>query len=491
MAVSNLDNLSPQGPYIWIPPVKGVTYKLTLEIDGIETDITDKATNWRVTFGLTESIGDFEFEIYDPDEYWARKLTGNEIFRYYKDFGATATTKRFTGRIERPKKNDFMIKVEGRQDALKAFNFKRNKSFKATDASDIIINIVNSYLPESTTNNVNTNTIELDLDFTDMTPWEMLRTVANATGWEIFIDADNDVHFFESGSRINYDNALVHDSNLFEVKDIYNDNQTIINKVTVIGGEVNGVRVRYSATSDDPDYGINSSYGIRERKEEDRTITTKEQAKNYADYLLDKQLNPPLTGTCKGYILPSILQGDKIAISSPYNGLDPDYYIVTEFTDRFEDFPETEVTISNQPKDFREFMIRQAEADNQQSKDISNPFNLGYSQPYIFTDDIGSNSGTIISGGTLALSSGESSGIWYSGKTELSGNLSTAYVIVNGSKISGATVSVSGNNGVSYTECTNKSLTAISTSGTELKIKIEITDTNTEIQSVEVQYDVS
>ncbi len=116
MPVRNLVDLTPT---YWVPPIYTANWKITVtRADGTVDDITDIITKFKVEDGVTEGIGIFEFTIPNPNETYTNVWTGMEVFRYYKDYAAAATTLRFRGRVEKPSNKNNELTVTGRSETL-------------------------------------------------------------------------------------------------------------------------------------------------------------------------------------------------------------------------------------------------------------------------------------------------------------------------------------------------------------------------------------
>lgn len=87
MPVRNLRRIKPK---VWIPPKYNANYKVTVtRKDGTVDDITLKIAKLNIEEGVTDSIGTFSFEIYNPNENYTGIWTGNEIFRYYSAYSSS------------------------------------------------------------------------------------------------------------------------------------------------------------------------------------------------------------------------------------------------------------------------------------------------------------------------------------------------------------------------------------------------------------------
>ena len=113
MVVRNLTSIT---PVIWIPPIEGPNWKITVtRSDSTVDDITDYITDLEVIDMVTTGIGSFSVTIINADDAFTDVWTGNEEFTYYCDYGSgTPTTKMFTGRIEKISHTNYQITIRGR-----------------------------------------------------------------------------------------------------------------------------------------------------------------------------------------------------------------------------------------------------------------------------------------------------------------------------------------------------------------------------------------
>ena len=69
--------------FFWTPPIYTTLYKLeVIRADGTIDNITDLVHACEIEDGVTDTIGRFEFEIWDPNETYVTAWTGNEVFKY-------------------------------------------------------------------------------------------------------------------------------------------------------------------------------------------------------------------------------------------------------------------------------------------------------------------------------------------------------------------------------------------------------------------------
>ena len=144
MVVKNLNNVTPT---YWVPPIYTANWRVTVErSDGTIDDITDIILNMKIEDGVTEGIGNFEFEIPNPNETYTDVWTGMEIFRYYADYAAgTPSTLRFRGRIEKPSNENNNMRCTGRSESLFVHEQNVSKDYVDKDAGYAIKDLFDTY----------------------------------------------------------------------------------------------------------------------------------------------------------------------------------------------------------------------------------------------------------------------------------------------------------------------------------------------------------
>lgn len=468
----------------WIPPSTTAAYAITVERkDGTIDTITSLISSVKVEDHVTESIGNFSFHIYDPGETYTNAWTGAEIFRFYKDYAATATTLRFRGRIEKVSKQGNKLKCTGRSESLKYMNLTVSKAYAGVECSVILKDMIdNSGVTGFTYTNINTSSVSLTVNWTEKPFWEAVQELCTATGFDAYVDSALDWHFFESGSVINTTEGVVHGYNLIEVEDFAVDQTLIRNKIVIYGAVIDGVQIIYTAQDTDSI----ATYGIKEEIINDENVTSYEQAVELGDYTLAEKLDPPEVGAVKSILLSSLQPGEKIRVSSPANKLPPGDY----FTSGYEDEISleagkyfTKVYLNKEPRTVSHILKDRVEAENKAKNASINPFGMGNAYTFLFDEDVGTHSGTAITNGILS-----GIGTWISSNRGLTSDMNEAYLILIGTVLSGATVSVSNDNGISYEALSDKEKITLTDSGPNVRIKVVITDATTEIDSLSLMY---
>ena len=490
MGVRNISSIGRTKPipiYVWIPPAYNPVWKIEL-YDGTTTyDVTDIVIKGEYTWGVTETIGTFEFKIDNSAQTYTNVFSPYNELRVYLDYGTTATTLRFKGIIERVSKKDYMLVVSGRGPATKYLG--KNVTYSATDTarSTILSTIISNYFSDLTTTNLETDSTTATVNYFDKPFWEVVEDICGQATYDAYIDSSFDFHYFSSDSRSNTTEAIIHEYNLVDTGDFAPDASFVYNKVKVYGKEIGGVPLIATA-KDSPSQ---TAYGVKELKINDSSITTQSQAQVRADYELANNKDPPTIGIVTSLGLPTLAPGEQLRISDPLNGLSPGYYNVFEFTHKFDnDDPfMTEVTIKKERSTIP-FILKKRIKFESEITAVSNPYEMDYSVVEDFNSDTGTKSGTTISTGALKVASGGSSGTWTSDSISLQGDVQTVEVRLSG--IGYIILRLSLNGGLVFATILPSSKYSISSSIpiTDLQIQIILQTSNTQINTMGVLYTI-
>jgi len=147
----------------------------------------------------------------------------------------------------------------------------------------------------------------------------------------------------------------------------------------------------------------------------------------------------------------------------------------------------TTVKVNKEPRQISHVLKKQIERQYQGEQTSSNPYEMKYSYNFLFDQDVGTHSNTEITDGVLKLVSG-SAGTWISPARTLDSNMTEAYLVLVGSKITGVKIYVSGTGGSDYQLISSKQRIVLTNPGKGLRIKAEFSDDATQIDSLSVQY---
>lgn len=481
-------NIRPIKPFVWIPA--GVpTHKITItRSDGTVDDITDIANLIEVEDGVTDTIGLFKLEIWNPNETYTRVWTGMEIVRYYCDYNQTAESLRFRGRVERVSYQNNKIIVNGRSESLTFLNVNITKSYDNVETSVILKDLITNFAPQFTITNITESTTNVTKNWIDTPFWDAIKELCVDAGFDCYLDAELDMHYFRTGSVLNTEEAIVHDSNLMSVSDFADDLTFVRNKIRVYGAKQDGIQILYTAK----DTASQTAYGVREKKINNDNITDYTQASELGEAILANEKDPPQVGNVTGTLLASIQPGERIRLSSPENNIPPGDYDILSFKHiiNFNRGLTTTVKVNKEPKLFSHIISKIINTTDEQQDVSINPEDMDFSFNFLFDSDSGSHTNTEISDGALKPTAG--TGTWISGTRTIPANITKAYPIIIGTKLSGAIISVSGNGGLDYQVLTDKTLATItSATGTSLVVKVVFSDADTEIDSLSILYQIS
>ena len=477
MAVKSLQRVP---THIWIPPIYDALYKIEV-VGDTTTDITDLILGGKLTDGVTETIGNFEFTIDNSAETYTDFWSNNDVSNVYINYAKTATTKRFRGRIEKVSYQNNTVRITGRSESSKLLGITVTKEYAATETSVILKALFDSYATDFTQTNINASTKSVTATWYQKPFWECVQELCHLSGFDCYIDADLDCHYYESGTVNNTTEAVVHDSNLFEVGDFAYDQSLLKNRIIVYGadvGELPLIKTAEDATSQ-------AAYGVKELIINDSSITTETQAQERADYELDISKDPPLVGdvTCK--MLAVIQPGENIRISAPYSNLNPAYYKIVTFSHDFDSL-QTNLTIEKEPRKIHHLM-RDRISNEQKLSETPNPNEMRYSWNFDYGTDTGTHSTTEITENVLK-TDGSASGTWISAVKAESSNRTSCELRVVGETLVGTVYYVSVDDGNNWQGVSPNTSKTLSPPGKNLKIKVELNSADTQIKSLALLY---
>lgn len=470
--------------YVWVPPTNQALYKLeVIRSDGTVDDITADIFKAEIQDGVTDTIGNFSAEVNNGDESRTGIWSGNETFNFYCDYATSATTKRFSGKIEKVSYQDHKIKIEGRSHSARLLDITVTKEYSSTETSAIIKDLFDSYATDFTYNNVNTSTTNVTTNFYQKPFWEALQELSRSAGFEVYVDYNKDCHYFTSGSVNNTTEAIVHTANLIEVGDFAHDYSLIKNRVIVYGAEVEGIQLVKTAQ----DSASISSNGVKELIIQDGNIVTESLCQEKADSELAKSKDPPLVGDVSSIGLATIQPGEKIRISAPSSNLPPNFYKIISYKHKIEGFMKTTVTIEKEPRKIYHVM-RDTISKGQKLSETPNPNEMRYTVLYTFDSDSGTHSSTQITDGVLK-TDGSSTGTWISDTTTAQDGVTAIELRVTGDALSGTTYQISTDGGATYTTIPSlKTQVTGFAPGTSIKLKIVLNSASTQIKSAGILY---
>jgi hypothetical protein len=303
--------------------------------------------------------------------------------------------------------------------------------------------------------------------------WDAVRDVCYKINYELWIDANGNVYFHEQGSRINSEEAIVHDSNLFETFQNSDDDGRKINKVVVYGAEIEGTQILYT------DDRVGANEPERKKVVDDKDITSKEQASQVADTILTRNEDGATTRRVESALLASVEPGQEVNISDPQNGLDPDSYPVIRYIDVIDikgGRIRTELVIDRDAGRVSTSISERVSTEESLKNTVRNQNDLDFSFNQRFNSVNGVLTRTEITQSLLKVIDGEGSGRWVSETEEAQSNVSAYQLDVRGEDLTSVTFKVSVNGGVDYKEVTPNTgnLVTPDETGDTLRIRVEL-----------------
>lgn len=474
---------------IWVPPQFTANHKFeVIREDGTVDDLTFVADKIEIEDGVTEIIGRFKAELWNPNETFTGVWVGTETVKYYSDYAKEATTQRFQGKIEKVLYRNNKIIISGRSESAFFMDETITASFINTDCSDILksINTITGGA-EFSTNNVAQSGVTLTVDWQEKPFWEAVQELTQAAGFDVYIDFEKDWHFFESGSVTNDGEGIAYNYNLLDVNDNGNDITLVKNKIIVYGAKQGGIQIIDS----DDDFDSQTKFGVRKEVINDDNITIQQQAKDLARFRLAQKRNPTFVGEVTGTLLGLIQPGEKIHVGAPQDNLNDGTYKIQSYLHKLDVSRgyTTIVRIDTEPRKLKHVVKDMIQRENLRQDTNLNPFGLTHSFNHLYDSDSGVHSKTEIVGGVLKLQVGQSNGIWTSETVTADSEITEVYILSVGTLITGATYEISVNGGLNYVTVDRKELTILSINlGKSLKVRVTIATTSTEVDSLSVLY---
>lgn len=489
----------------FIPPRFAPVWKIEIVTDTETIDATELLASGEFSDGVTDKIGDFIFRLLDPSNNITNRVEEYETINVYLDYGTTATTLRFSGKIERKSNAEqIYLDLSGRSVAMLATGVNITYSSGGPKARSTImaevIALVNAQ--NSSANQINISGIEEDLgtanvSYGEIPFWQVVAEICNGGSRDAYISPDLVFNYFERGSRENRTEAIVESINLIDAKDFAKDTEEIATKVRVYGKQDGNVPIIYSSPSD-----TTQTKGIvKELKSNIGTILTPDQAKDLAESSASARNLAPTVGTLISTMLPTLLPGEKVKIANPVNNIPPAFYEINSYRHFFteEGSPQTAVIIKKERIDMSKVIRRSYQFQNDVTENI-NPREMDFSIIYDYNLEVGDklfDDGTFDNVelevgstgiGVLKTISGET-GTWISAEILTDAPVSIIEIRENSTDLAGSKFFVSLDKGITFKEIGSDAGNFNFTNPqNSIILKIEIKSSNTRIEKVGLLY---
>jgi len=430
---------------------------------------------------LNYGIGGFTIKLYNPKGILSGLYGVGDVVNCYLD-NVDGTYLQFTGRIDFPRevlnKEGQFLEIVGRH--VSYFLSERRVSYVASDmdCGTVLINLITLYAPECTYNNVSLSGVNVDVSYDYKTFYEAVTDLMEKSGFDCYIDNNLDFHFFEANTIMNDDECIAEGDNFIETQENGSDDYYEKTRVTVIGQDDVGIPIVYTAINglDDSTTGREDE-GIREVFIRNTSISTMSDASTTAIAELSKYTNRPPQGRFKSFGLQTLNQGDNFWISVPRQHI-YGIYKALEVTHTFGTKMggwRTEVITEFKPQDTKE-LINTVIRKNETIMTADNFNKLNYSYNIPFSDD--SLTGSIvdceITNGSLILTVGSTTGTWISVPKTSFVNITKVELRIVGSNLNSSIFQISSDGGITYQTITNRILTSVAQTGTNLVVKVTL-----------------
>lgn len=486
----------------FIPPRFAPIYKIEVVTDTETIDVTELLVEGSYLDGVTNSIGDFTFKLLDPSNTESDRIEEFDTVNVYLDYGKTATTLRFTGKIERKSNQEnIYLTLSGRSIAMITTGVNviySSGGFKAR--SDILKDIVAKYFSDIIiTGGIEDDLTEIEVNYEEMPFWNVVEEICVSGGRDAYISAASVFNYFIKGSRENPSEAVVEDINLVEAIDYAIDTQEVYTKVRVYGQQDGNVPLIASAES-----GTTHTKGIvKELKINNSNITTEAQAAELASATAEDKKLPPTLGSIISLLLPTILPGEKINIANPTNNIPPAAYQINSFRQIFsvDGSPTTELIIQKQMVSLSTIMksnikfqfdspnyINKNDLDSSLILDYDNNNGLKRFNDGIFEDtELEVNNSTGI--GVLKTTNGNTTGRWTSENIIVDAPVTIIELRINATNAEGTKYFISLDGGSTYKEI--ESATGdfdFPNAQNMVKLRVEFKSSETKIEKLGLLY---
>ncbi|MHA1827897.1 MAG: XkdQ/YqbQ family protein [Candidatus Heimdallarchaeaceae archaeon] len=462
--------------YVWVK--RNEKSKLKIEIDGV--DETSSVVEAGFTLAIIGEESNFKVRLDNNNAAYNDKYVNGETVDFYLDF-SDGTTKRFRGIIEKRKKQfgsrgNVMILEGTNKYHAQLLDVTVTGEFSTYTGDAIYKSLIDDYMSPHTYTNVTSTTVIPDVVFEETPLFNAIIKICNKCGYDAYVDATGDHHFFERESIENNNEYIVQGINLISVSGLQDDLVEIKNSVKVTSEDDEGLPILYTSE----DSSSQSTYGLKESVIKETSISNEDQAKALAD--ATRKDAPVPRGKATSFFLPSAMPGDLIWIVHG-QGIHSQYRIV-KITHKFPQMT-TSVVIA-QSKDIPTFLKERKDREAGLSN-LKNPYKMKWSYNFPFDDesniDQEASNNISISDGSLKMPSG-ATGEMYSMAKVLPSTVTEAYLLVKGESLDGTTYKVSADDGETYDNISDKEKITFTQSGTKIKVYVKLTSTNTRINSL-------
>lgn len=497
MAVKNIKSIGGTKPirgFMPIPPKFLPVWKMEVVTDTETIDVTDILVKGFYNEGVTNNIGNFEFTFLDPSNTLSNKVEEFDSFKVYLDYGATATTLRFSGKIEViSNKDNIFLTFTGRNLAIITtginviYNSDGPKSRK-----EILTDIIERYFSGIITiNNIEDDDVKVERNYFEIPFWEVVNDLCASGGRDAYVDVNSDFNYFIKGSRQSDSEAIVETVNLIKADAFGKDTEKVFTESRVYGAIIDSIPIIATSNSD-----TTATKGIvKQLKIDNSSAINIEQASEQADAEFEARKVAPELGQVTSLILPTLNPGENLFVAAPTNNIPPAYYQVNNYKQEFIEngIPQTVIGIKEQRLKLSTVIKGNYEFQSLITTN-NNPNDLSFSRIIQFISDSGIHSGTVINDNYLKVEEGGISGTWQSDLIELDSNPTSFEVRWTGENLSKdyatttSNIWLSVNNGTTWTLIPSNGVPTSILVGKNVKIKIDLNSSDAKVKTIGVMY---
>lgn len=213
---------------------------ITIELNSVDISDQVKFDSVQVDSVLTNEVDTAQFDI---RRYGARTINpvfNDDVVIY------DGADKIFAGKVNSVDNNaeaglGAYLTIRCTDHTMEFDRLLASRTYEDTTVHDIIDDLVSSYAPSFTINNVSSNFIIPKIVFNQVPLSQCLRRLADIMRYDWYIDPDKDIHFFERNTNTApFDLTDTSGNFVYKTLSRSSDGTQIVNRVKVRGGEYDG-----------------------------------------------------------------------------------------------------------------------------------------------------------------------------------------------------------------------------------------------------------
>jgi len=419
---------------IWIQyPLDNIKWKV--ELGGI--DITSTVIKYEWEKPVNQNIGNFKITfVKDNCDLQSYR---DKVVNIYEDL-VDATKLVFSGKVETPKDDsNGAIVIEGLYVSGDLMQIKSLGFTKGT---------------------INSTTERMSVKWEGKPFFDCIEDIINKCGFVMRISPLKVFSFFDKGSEICTNDALVYSQNYVSSKELGFSNVPLKDKVIVVGSS-NDIPIIYTLGT-----------GTRELIVKDDNLKTYDEVKSRAQAEYLNGIQPAITGSGVGIGFFYVNEGEKMRVSIPPKNIH-DWYFVLSIKRKYPQFT-MDLELEKRLKGIAGY-LRATKKTQVQIQRLKNKNEMKYTYPRNMNDGFFSGdsySNVEIVNGVLKLMSGMSEGYLILETKELDYNVTQGELRVSGEGLETLVCFISNDNKRNWTNCNLNEIKDFTESGKKLSVKV-------------------